>query len=141
MSSWHAAARGNAVTTLADANAAERAADKLRRAGSPDAAAAYDAAGDLYADLDERTRGSRCRRKAQNLRHPKVIRGTASTARPPCLACKKPLPRYGIDGRTFANGTPREWGRYGDNRFCGHTCGWVWACLNSKVPTWSRRIK
>ena len=51
------------------------------------------------------------------------------------LACDKPLRRYKQDGRTFNDGTPQEWGDYGDNRFCGLTCGWRWACRNADMPT------
>ncbi len=77
----------------------------------------------------------RCDAIVSNIRHPKEQRASATTPRPNCLDCGKPLRRFKQDGRTFADGTPREWGDYGDNRFCGLRCGWSWACSNSPLPT------
>jgi hypothetical protein len=122
---------------LAAAQAAEHAAKKLRRDGElEEAAEAFDAAAQLYVDADIPTEANsrnvkRCRQMASNLRYPRKQRAVATTPRPNCLTCKKPLRRFTLDGRTFADGTPREWGNYGDHRFCGLTCGWRWACANS----------
>lgn len=76
----------------------------------------------------------RCDAIVNNIRYPKEKRPTAVTPRPNCLACEKPLRRYKQDGKTFADGTPREWGDYGDNRFCGLRCGWDWACSHASMP-------
>ena len=46
---------------------------------------------------------------------------------------KPMLAKY--DGQTFPSGTPREWGDYGDNRFCGLRCGWRWACRHTSAST------
>ena len=66
---------------------------------------------------------------------------------PPCLNCGKPLRRFryrdheghrGLDG---ADGTPREWGDYGDNAVCGLSCGYklALAILRGKDPVvWQR---
>lgn len=119
---------------------------RLRREGKNlEAIAAYDRARDRYVDsgfafdtgtdmADTVQRAiKRCDSIVSNIRHPKEQRHSATTPRPQCLACHKPLRRYKIDGRTFDDGTPREWGDYGDNRFCGLRCGWRWACENTSV--------
>ena len=130
------------LATLAAAKTQEKEARRLRNAGSTEADAAYDRARDFYVDsgLAFHGRGEselaasvrrsieRCGKIASNIRHPKTQRPPATTPRPDCLACGKPLRRYKQDGRTFSDGTAREWGDYGDNRFCGLRCGWSWAC-------------
>lgn len=130
------------------ARALERDARKARRDGDHACAAdLYDRAGTEYADsglafhgnaesaLAEEVRRSiaRCRATASNLRHPTSRRAPATTPRPTCLACKKALRRYRHDGRKFNDGTPREWGDYGDNRFCGLRCGWTYACQQTSA--------
>jgi hypothetical protein len=135
------------LAKLAAARAEEKEARRLRREGQDkEAIATYDHARDLYADsgfafdtgtdmADDVMRAiKRCDTIVGNLRHPKDQRPAATTPRPNCLACDKPLRRYKIDGRTFDDGTPREWGDYGDQRFCGLRCGWRWACQNTTVP-------
>jgi hypothetical protein len=135
------------LAKLAAARAEEKEARRLRREGRDvEAIEAYYLARDLYAntDLAFHERGEseladevkrateRCNKIASNLRHPKETRPPATTPRPNCLACDKPLRRFKYDGKTFSDGTPREWGDYGDNRFCGLRCGWSWACSHSK---------
>jgi hypothetical protein len=141
---------------LALAVAAESQAARLRReaAASPEqgdtsaAAIAYDEAARRYADsgLDyHRQREcelareveraiTRCRKIAGNIRHPSKRRPATTTPRPCCLSCGKPLRRFRLDGRKMSDGKPREWGDYGDNRFCGLTCGWKWACAHTRSP-------
>lgn len=68
------------------------------------------------------------RLRCSSFRSPKEQRTPATTPRPSCLACDKPLRRYKHDDRA------REWGDYGDNRFCGLTCGWKWACRRAPMP-------
>ena len=131
------------LVTLATAKTQEKEARRLRSAGSDaEAIEVYDRARDLYVDSGLAFHGfgeseladsvrcaiERCGKIASNIRHPKAQRPSAVTARPNCLSCGKPLRRYKQDGRTFSDGTPREWGDYGDNRFCGLRCGWSWAC-------------
>jgi hypothetical protein len=137
---------------LAAAKAEEKDARRLRREGrDEEAIESFDHARELYADsgLAFHERGesdladavkraiARCDKIVSNIRHPKEQRAPATTPRPDCLACKKPLRRYKQDGRTFSDGTPQEWGDYGDNRFCGLTCGWRWACRHAPMPTTS----
>lgn len=137
------------LATLATARAEEKKARRLRREGKSDEAIeAYDYARELYADtsfafdsraadelVDEVKRAiSRCDAITSNLRHPKTQRTAATTPRPDCLHCDKPLRRYKWDAKAFADGTLGEWGDYGDNRFCGLRCGWRWACANTSLP-------
>jgi hypothetical protein len=75
-----------------------------------------------------------CDAIVNNLKYPKEQRAAATTPRPNCLDCGKPLRRFKWDDRKFADGTPREWGDYGDNRFCGLRCGWSWACGHAAMP-------
>jgi hypothetical protein len=134
---------------LAAAKADEKEARRLRREGRDEEAIDfYDHARDLYVDsglafhdrgesdlADEVRRAiERCGKIASNIRRPKEQRPAATTSRPHCLACSKPLPRFKFDGKTFDDGTPREWGAYGDNRFCTLTCGWRWACKHAPMP-------
>ncbi len=136
------------LTTLAAARAEEKKARRLRREGkSPEAIEAYDDARALYADtgfsfdssadddlVDEVKRAiTRCDAIVNNLKYPKEQRPAAATPRPHCLDCKKPLRRFKWDEKKFADGTPREWGDYGDNRFCGLRCGWAWACAHAPM--------
>ena len=138
---------------LAAAKAEEKDARRLRREGRDEEAIEfYVHARELYADsglafhergesdlADEVKRAiARCDKIASNIRHPKTQRAAATTLRPDCLACEKPLRRYKRDGQTFNDGTPQEWGDYGDNRFCGLTCGWRWACRNAPMPKLKR---
>ena len=138
-----------AVTTedkddLAAAKATEKEARRLRRAGcDEEAIATYDHARELYAEFaygesdlakEARRANTRCNAIASNIRRPKTQRPPATTPRPDCLSCDKPLRRYKFDDLTFKDGTPREWGDYGDNRFCGLRCGWSWACKHTSVP-------
>lgn len=133
---------------LAAAKAEEKEARRLRREGRDvEAIESYEHARHLYADsgLAFHDRGesdladdvkraiARCDKIVSNIRHPKTQRPAATTPRPACLACGKPLRRYKRDGQTFKDGTPQEWGDYGDNRFCGLTCGWRWACRNAPM--------
>jgi len=137
------------LANLAAAKAEEKEARRLRREGrDEEAIELYDRARDLYADtnlifhhhgesdLAKEVLGSikRCDAILNNIRHPKTMRAPATTPRPNCLACNKPLRRYKQDGRTFDDGTPQEWGDYGDSRFCGLTCGWRWACRHAPMP-------
>ena len=131
---------------LDDARAKEKAARRLRAAGNDqDAIEAYEEARELYAEsglqysrdsvVADAVMGAikRCDAIVSNIRHPKEKRAAATTVRPNCLACEKPLRRYKHDGRTFDDGTPQEWGDYGDNRFCGLSCGWRWACRHAPM--------
>ena len=131
---------------LDDARAKEKAARRLRAAGNDqDAIDAYEEARELYAEsglqysrdsvVADAVMGAikRCDAIVSNIRHPKEKRAAATTTRPNCLACEKPLRRYKHDGRTFDDGTPQEWGDYGDNRFCGLSCGWRWACRHAPM--------
>lgn len=141
-------AHARSLGKLAAARADEKEARRLRREGrDEEAIEMYDRARDLYVDsglafeyadealADEVKRSiERCRKIIDNLRHPKEVRPPASTPRPNCLACNKPLPRFRFDGKAFDDGTPREWGAYGDNRFCTLTCGWRWACGHAPMP-------
>ena len=143
------------LATLAAAKAQEKEARHLRSAASAEASAAYDCARDLYVDsglafhglgeseLADSVRRSieRCGKIASNIRHPKAQRQSAVTARPDCLSCGKPLRRYKQDGRTFSDGTPREWGDYGDNRFCGLRCGWSWACGSAPMAAAAETVR
>ena len=138
---------------LAAAKAEEKEARRMRREGRDEEAIdAYDRARSLYSDSDlsyhkqgesalesalahEVSRAiERCNAIARNIRCPKAQRPAATTPRPDCLACGKPLRRYKQDGQTFNDGGPREWGDYGDHRFCGLTCGWRWACRHAPMP-------
>jgi hypothetical protein len=141
----HAARLGK----LAAARAEEKEGRRLRREGrDEEAIELYDRASDLYGDSglawdghgeselanEVRRAIERCKKIASNIRNPKDQRASATTPRPNCLACEKPLRRYKLDGSAFDDGTPREWGDYGDNRFCGLRCGWRWACRRSPMP-------
>ena len=134
---------------LAAAHSNEKEARRLRREGlDAEAIVAYDHASELYADSGLAWDGhgeselaahvrraiERCKKIASNLRYPKDQRAPATTPRPNCLACEKPLRRYRWDDSKFDDGTPREWGDYGDNRFCGLRCGWGWACRRAPMP-------
>lgn len=142
------------LAKLAAGKAEEKEARRLRREGrDEEALESYDRARGLYAETDfayqQRTDSEeadevqraihRCDTIVRNIRHPKEKRASAVTPRPNCLACDKPLRRFKIDGRTFADGTPREWGDYGDNQFCGLNCGHTWACRNSSLPTTTKK--
>jgi len=133
---------------LTAARAEENDAKRLRREGrNAEAISAYDRARALYddsdlawdadgkSDLASDVRRSivRCQKSMSNLRSHKAPRAAATTPRPNCLHCKKPLRRFKWEG-TFADGTPREWGDYGDQRFCGLRCGWNWACSRAPMP-------
>jgi len=133
--------------TLEAAHAKEKEGRRLRAAGSTqDALEAYEHARDLYADSGQQySRDSeladdvmsaikRCDAIISNIRHPKEKRAPATTPRPNCLECNKPLRRYKYDAEPFEDGTPREWGDYADNRFCGLRCGWRWACSRAPMP-------
>ena len=132
---------------LEAAKTEEKQAQRLRRGGRvDDAIEAYDRARDLYAetglqygDDDVMSAIKRCDTIVSNLKHPKAQRPAATTERPSCLGCGKPLPRFKFDGKTYDDGTPREWGAYGDNRFCTLTCGWRWACSHAPMPKTKRR--
>lgn len=127
---------------LAAAKAEEKEARRLRREGrDEEAIESYERARELYADTDLQYNDDdvmraikRCAAIVSNIRHPKETRPPAITPRPNCLGCDKPLPRFKFDGKTFDDGTPREWGAYGDNRFCTLTCGWRWACSHAPMP-------
>ncbi|HSX21537.1 MAG TPA: hypothetical protein VLE97_02030 [Gaiellaceae bacterium] len=127
---------------LANAEAEEKQARRLRREGKgEEAIEAYESARALYAatglqynDDDVMRAIKRCDAIVSNIRHPKEKRPPATTPRPDCLGCGKPLPRFKFDGKTFDDGRPREWGAYGDNRFCTLTCGWRWACQHAPMP-------
>jgi hypothetical protein len=133
--------------TLEAARVKEKEARRLRAAGSvQDAREAYEHARELYADsglqysrdstMADDVMGAirRCDAIISNIRHPKEKRTPAATPRPNCLECGKPLRRYKWDDKAFTDGTPREWGDYGDNRFCGLRCGWNWACAHAPMP-------
>lgn len=134
---------------LAAAEAEEKRAARLRREGKDkEAIETYESARELYAatDLQYEDGGhndvmraiKRCNAIVSNIKDPKEKRTAAKTPRPNCLACGKPLPRFKYDGKTFDDGTPREWGAYGDNRFCTLTCGWSWACRHAPMPKRSK---
>ena len=142
-------ARAANLHKLEAAHATEKEARRLRREGrDEEAIEAYDHARNLYveSDLAFNDRGEseladevrraieRCNKIASNIRHPKATRQPAITPRPNCLGCHKPLRRFKFDGQAFKDGTPREWGDYGDNRFCGLRCGWSWACKRAPMP-------
>jgi hypothetical protein len=135
------------VTELDKAEAEEKRARRLRHEGKAEEAIdAYESARDLYADTglqygdeDVMRAIKRCDAIVYNIRHPKEQRPAAITQRPNCLHCDKPLRRYKYDGKTFSDGTPREWGDYGDNRFCGLRCGWSWACAHAPMPKKGKR--
>ena len=137
---------------LDTARAKEKDGRRLRAAGNDqDAIDAYEEARELYAEsglqysrdsvVADAVMGAikRCDAIVNNIRHPKEKRPAATTERPNCLACSKPLRRYKHDGRTFDDGTPQEWGDYGDQRFCGQTCGWRWACRHAPMPRKGKR--
>lgn len=134
---------------LAAARAEEKEARRLRREGRDEEAIEwYERARELYAatdlqyDDDDVMRAiKRCDATVRNIRHPKENRPPATTQRPNCLSCGKPLPRFKFDGKTFDDGTPREWGAYGDNRFCTLTCGWRWACGHAPMPKLTKKEK
>ena len=127
---------------LSAAEAEEKRARRLRREGKDEEAIeAYESAREKYAatglqyqDDDVLRAIRRCDAVSRNIRHPKEQRPPATTPRPSCLDCGKALRRFKLDGKTFDDGTPREWGDYGDNRFCGLTCGWRWACQHAPMP-------
>ena len=136
---------------LVAAKALEREARSARREGrNAEAVVLYNRARDLYADsgfafhenddlADAVLRAIKsCDAIVRNLRHPKPQRSPATTQRPNCLGCRKPLPRFKFDGKTYDDGMPREWGAYGDNRFCGLSCGWRWACQHAPMPSTAR---
>lgn len=140
-------AESSTYVTLEAARAKEKEARRLRAtASAQDALEAYEHARELYADsglqysrdsaLADDVMGAirRCDAIISNIRHPKEKRAPAVTPRPHCLECDKPLRRYKWDARAFSDGTPREWGDYGDNRFCGLRCGWNWACSHAPMP-------
>lgn len=133
--------------SLEEARSKEKDARKLRAAGrDAEALDAYTDARDLYAEsglqysrdstMADDVMGAikRCDAIVSNIRHPKEKRPAATTPRSNCLTCDKPLRRYKRDGSAFNDGTPMEWGDYGDNRFCGLTCGWRWACRHAPMP-------
>lgn len=133
------------LAKLKAAEVEEKEARRQRREGkSEEAIEAYENARELYAatglqyensgDNDVMRAIKRCDAVVSNIRHPKEKRPPAITPRPDCLGCGKPLRRFKYDDRAFADDTPREWGDYGDNRFCGVTCGWRWACKHAPMP-------
>jgi hypothetical protein len=143
-------------TKLNAGKAEEKEGRRLRREGrDEEAIEAYDRARDLYSDsglfLHDRGESAlasevqhaiaRCKKIVENIRYPKEKRAPATTPRPDCLSCGKPLPRFRYDDKTFDDGTPREWGAYGDNRFCTLTCGWRWACAHAPMPPVAKRGK
>lgn len=137
------------LVKLAVARAQEKSGRRLRKAGNTESAieALEDAQG-LYVDSalafheqgesklahEVRHAIERCRKITNNLRHPKDRRPATTTPRPDCLACGNPLRRYRLDRVNHPDGWPREWGDYGDQRFCGLRCGWRWACAHSPQP-------
>jgi len=140
-------ADNSTYVTLEAARTKEKEARRLRAAGSAqEALEAYEHARELYADsglqysrdstMADDVMGAirRCDAIVSNIRRPKEKRAPAATPRPNCLECEKPLRRYKWDAKAFTDGTPREWGDYGDNRFCGLRCGWNWACSHSPMP-------
>lgn len=136
------------LVTLAEAKAEEKKARGFRKAGNDlEAIAAFSRAGDLYMDSqlafqyvdeqladDVRAAIARCQKIIHNIRHPKQARPPATMPRPNCLHCQKPLPRFSRDDRSFKDGTPKEWGSHGDNRFCTLSCGWAWAVDHAPMP-------
>lgn len=142
------------LVRLAAARDEEKAARSLRREGrDAETIEAYDRVADLYSDTDlawhdrgesdlaaeVRRAIERCKKIASNLRHPKAQREPAKTPRPDCLDCGKALRRYKYETSPFPDGTPREWGDYADNRFCGLRCGWRWACGHAPMPGRTKR--
>lgn len=138
---------------LAAAKDEEKEGRRLRREGrDEEAIEAYDRAKELYqasdfayqrdSDLRQEVQGAinRCDTIVDNIRRPKTQRSAPTTPRPNCLHCDKPLRRYKYDGKTFDDGTPIEWGDYGDGRFCGLRCGWRWACSHSTRPL-TKKVK
>lgn len=137
------ALREEQAATLAQAQHVERHARKARREDPDGAARVFDNAAEMYgasgldyhgngeSELAKQVRNAiaRCRKCASNLRHPKTHRPAATTPAPDCRACRKKLRRASshYDGRTTHDGKPREWGSYGDNLFCGLSCGYRWA--------------
>lgn len=132
------------LAKLTEAKAAEKLGRRARHEGKvAEAIETYDHARDLYAatglqygedEHDVMRAIKRCNAIVSNLRHPKEKRPPTTTPRSNCLSCSKPLPRFRLDGRTYSDGTPREWGAYGDQRFCSLTCGWRWACAHAPMP-------
>jgi len=51
--------------------------------------------------------------------------------RPRCQSCDRELRPYRWRG---VDRPGRLYGTYGDNRFCGLTCGWRWACSHTQNP-------
>lgn len=136
------------LLTLDEAKTEEKKGRRLRKEGKEsEAVSSFSRAGDLYLDsqlafqyIDEqladdvRAAIARCQKIIHNIRHPKQARPPATTQRPNCLNCQKPLPRFSRDGRILKDGTPKEWGSHGDNRFCTLSCGWAWACDHAPLP-------
>ena len=144
---YHADRHAKRLVTLDAARLMEKKARRFRREGKIALAIeAYEDARNLYSDTefawesgsdlrgDVQKAMSRCEKIAENLKRPKERRAAATTPRPNCDDCGKPLRRYKIDGRAFKDGTPMEWGDYGDGRFCGLRCGWRWACRHVAAP-------
>jgi hypothetical protein len=142
-----AAAADDPRAKLAVAEAEEKRARRLRREGQrEEAIEAYEHARELYADTglqyhddDVMSAIRRCDAIVSNIRHPKEKRPPATTPRPNCLGCGKPLRRYKRDGRTFSDGTPQEWGDYGDNRFCGLT--WLELGVRTRADAEEEEVK
>jgi len=85
---------------------------------------------------------------------------TVKQLNPPCLACGRPLRtyRWRVGVETFGermekrtiqpgeaictnpDGTPRQFGDYGDNVFCGQRCGYLYATRLTR-PTASTRVR
>ena len=54
-----------------------------------------------------------------------------------CQWCNRPLPRYRWrDSPDLNRNGQAQWGYYGDNLFCGLTCGYRWA-----LAAFPRRLK
>lgn len=51
--------------------------------------------------------------------------------RPRCLYCQRELRLY---PQRRPSEPQKKYGTYGDNRFCGLTCGWRWALHFTKNP-------
>lgn len=51
--------------------------------------------------------------------------------RPHCITCDRELRPY---PRRRPSSPGQLYGTYGDNRFCGLTCGWRWAIHNTRNP-------
>ncbi len=60
-------------------------------------------------------------------------RAVPTIPRPKCTCCGKALRRYKHDGYA-PGGVPKEWGDYGDNRFCGLRCGYRFALATTTNP-------